>query len=53
MQDTVKWLITQEEKAQHDLLVKLANRLTARAQAEKQAKAEGRWDYRNNKIVEA
>ena len=29
------------------------NRVVTKAQAEKDAKANGLWDYRNNKIVEA
>jgi TfoX/Sxy family transcriptional regulator of competence genes len=52
-QDTLKWKITKDETKHHDLLVKLSERSLTKAEAEKQAKAEGRWDYRNNKIVEA
>ena len=51
--ETLKWKITLEEQAQHKLAVKLSNRSLTKAEQEKEAKANGTWDYRNNKIVEA
>jgi len=51
--NTLKWNITEEQKEQHEQAKVSFNRILTKAQAEKEAKAEGRWDYRNNKIVEA
>lgn len=49
----LKWNITEEQKARHEEAKKSINRLLTKAQAEKEAKANGLWDYRHNKIVEA
>jgi len=51
--DTLKWKITPEEQAQHELAARLSNRSLTKAEQEKKSKAAGLWDYRNNKIVEA
>jgi len=49
--NTLNWNTTVEE-AQHNFLLKLQERSKNKIQLEKEAKAEGRWDYRNNKIVD-
>lgn len=53
MNNTLKWNITAEEKAQYEQTQVSLNHIISKAQAEKDAKANGLWDYRNNKIVEA
>lgn len=53
MNQLLKWNITEEQKAQHEQATIAVNRIVAKAELEKQAKANGLWDYRNNKIVEA
>jgi hypothetical protein len=49
----LKWNITEEQEAHHETAKVSINRLITKAQAEKEAKANGLWDYRNNKIVES
>ena len=51
--DTLKWNMTEEQKAQHEQARLAVNRILTKAEQEKEAKANGLWDYRNNKIVEA
>ena len=49
----LKWNITEEQKTYVVAQESGVNRIIAKAKAEKLAKVEGRWDYRNDKIVEA
>ena len=52
MNTLLKWNLTPEQIAFSEQSVKLTNRATDSRKAEKEAKAQGKWDYRNNKIVE-
>jgi len=51
--DTLKWTITDAEKRRREQAKIAVNRILTKAEQEKEAKANGLWDYRNNKIVEA
>jgi hypothetical protein len=44
--------LTVTQQASHEEQEKALKRILAKAKIEKEAKAKGLWDYRNNKVVE-
>jgi len=53
LEQAIKQVMTPEQTQRYELTQRLNTRMKSKSELEKEAKANGLWDYRNNKIVEA